>query len=108
MRDADPARHERFDRAARGVRAFRTRQAAQKQYLALYVYETDVLARHRRAFAHLNVGKSCIRFTSLDDLSERDVRKVLRDTKKALGQVRRRVRLRGSRATKAFGQPPTR
>ncbi len=59
--------------------------AAQKQYLALYVCETDILARHRKAFSHLNLGKSCIRFRALGDLPEKNVRKVLRETRKALG-----------------------
>lgn len=61
--------------------------AAQKQYLALYLCETDVPEHHREAFAHLDVGKSCIRFKSLEDLSERDVRQVLKDTNRALGRA---------------------
>ena len=40
--------------------------ASQKRYLALYVCELESLDRHRGAFAHLDVGKSCIRFKTIE------------------------------------------
>ena len=54
--------------------------ASQKNYMALYVCETDILDQHRDALSHLDVGKSCIRFKSLDDLPLKTVRAILRET----------------------------
>lgn len=42
--------------------------ACQKHYLALYVHATDLIAENAPAFAHLDVGKSCIRFKRATDL----------------------------------------
>jgi uncharacterized protein YdhG (YjbR/CyaY superfamily) len=42
--------------------------ASQKQYLALYVCETDVVVAHRARLGKLDCGKSCIRFKKLADL----------------------------------------
>ena len=52
--------------------------AAQKNYLALYVCRHGALEPHREEFAHLNVGKGCIRFRKLDDLPRGAARVVLR------------------------------
>ena len=52
--------------------------ASQKQYLALYVCEVDVLKEFPGEFAHLNCGKSCIRFRKMEDLPQATVKKVLR------------------------------
>jgi uncharacterized protein YdhG (YjbR/CyaY superfamily) len=52
--------------------------ASQKQYMALYVCEGDGLDDHRADFAHLNVGKGCIRFRRLEDLPMKSVQKVLK------------------------------
>lgn len=43
--------------------------ASQKQYLALYVAEIDLVASYERRLGKTDVGKSCIRFRKLDDLS---------------------------------------
>ena len=42
--------------------------ASQKQYMALYVCDTDVVAKHRAALGALDCGKSCIRFQNVEDL----------------------------------------
>jgi len=42
--------------------------ASQSNYMALYVCDTAVVEKHRKALKKLSVGKSCIRFKSLDDL----------------------------------------
>lgn len=53
--------------------------AAQKNYLALYVVETDVVAAHKEALGKLDCGKSCIRFRKLDQLPTDVVAAILRD-----------------------------
>lgn len=53
--------------------------AAQKNYMALYVCNIPVLDRHRQPFAHLNCGKSCIRFKKLEDLPLAAVRALMRE-----------------------------
>lgn len=42
--------------------------ASQKQYMALYISDTDLLEEYRNRFGKLNLGKSCIRFRKLEDL----------------------------------------
>ena len=42
--------------------------AAQKKYLALYVCDTPLVAKHRARLGAVDCGKSCIRFKNLDDL----------------------------------------
>ena len=52
---------------------------AQKRHFALYVCEAPALDRYRDRFAHLDVGKGCIRFRALADLPLDDVRVMLRE-----------------------------
>ena len=59
--------------------------AAQKRHFALYVCATDALERHRDDFAHLDVGKGCIRFVCVDDLPRGAARRVLRESARELG-----------------------
>ena len=42
--------------------------ASQKHYMALYVCETDLVKHYKEELAHLNCGKSCIRFKQVEDL----------------------------------------
>ena len=42
--------------------------ASQKQYMALYISDTDLLEEYRNKFVKLNLGKSCVRFRKLQDL----------------------------------------
>ena len=56
--------------------------ASQKSYLALYFCELPVLDRHRDAFSHLDVGKSCIRFRELDALPHATLKKMLREAQR--------------------------
>jgi len=51
--------------------------ASQKNYMALYVCGIGVLQPLAADFAHLNCGKSCIRFKKWEDLPLDAVRKVL-------------------------------
>lgn len=53
--------------------------ASQKHYLSLYV-DVELLEKHRPALAHLDLGKSCIRFKKLEDLPLGVVRKILEDS----------------------------
>ena len=41
--------------------------SSQKHYMSLYM-DTELVEKHRQALAHLNLGKSCIRFKKLEDL----------------------------------------
>jgi len=63
--------------------------ASQKNYMALYFCEIPVLDRHREAFAHLDVGKSCIRFKQLDDLPIATLKKMFREAARGRGKPAR-------------------
>jgi len=52
--------------------------AAQKRYVALYV-APEVLSRHKSAFSGVNAGKSCLRFSSLDQVDPKRVEALLED-----------------------------
>jgi uncharacterized protein YdhG (YjbR/CyaY superfamily) len=52
--------------------------ASQKQYMSLYV-NPEVLAKHKSKFKGFNLGKSCIRFRRLDQLSMEDIDLLLKD-----------------------------
>ena len=42
--------------------------ASQKNHMALYVCEPEIVDAHRAALGKLNCGKGCIRFRKVDDL----------------------------------------
>jgi len=54
--------------------------AAQKRYVSLYV-KPAVLARHAKAFAGVDRGKSCLRFASLDQVDPASLRALLVDVR---------------------------
>ena len=51
--------------------------ASQKQYMALYVCDIDLRQDYKEELAHLNCGKSCIRFKKLDDLPMDTIRRII-------------------------------
>jgi uncharacterized protein YdhG (YjbR/CyaY superfamily) len=53
--------------------------ASQKRYVSLYVFDTDIVERHRAALGDLSVGKSCIRFTRLEQLPRDTIVDMLRE-----------------------------
>lgn len=53
--------------------------ASQKHYISLYM-DTELVEKHREELAGLSVGKSCIRFKSLEKLPLDTVRTILRET----------------------------
>ena len=53
--------------------------ASQKRYMSLYM-EADVVEEHKESLKGLSVGKSCIRFTSLDKLPLDEVQTMLMET----------------------------
>ena len=53
--------------------------ASQKQYVSLYM-NSGVVAEHSEDLSHLNVGKSCIRFTKLEKLPLDAIRIMLEET----------------------------
>lgn len=57
--------------------------ASQKNYMSLYVMETDVVARHKAELKGLSVAKSCIRFRTLDQLPMKVIRTILREAVEA-------------------------
>lgn len=64
-----------YDYAGEGLCAF----ASQKQYLSLYM-DVDLVEEHADELSHLNVGKSCIRFTKLEKLPLETVEQILKET----------------------------
>lgn len=53
--------------------------ASQKHYMSLYM-DTELVAKHGEALAHLNCGKSCVRFKKLEELPLGTVRQIIRET----------------------------
>jgi len=64
-----------YDYAGEGLCAF----ASQKQYMSLYM-DVDLVEEHTDELSHLNVGKSCIRFTKLEKLPLDTVEQILKET----------------------------
>ena len=52
---------------------------SQKNYMSLYM-DTEVVAAHKEALGHLNCGKSCIRFTNINQLPEATIKQMLQET----------------------------
>ncbi len=52
---------------------------SQKNYMSLYM-DTDIVAVHSEELSHLNCGKSCIRFRSIDQLPEATIKQMLQET----------------------------
>ena len=52
---------------------------SQKNYMSLYM-DTEIVAAHKEALAHLNCGKSCIRFRNIDQLPEATIKQMLQET----------------------------
>ena len=63
--------------------------ASQKNYMALYVCEGDIVKTHLAQLGKVSCGKGCIRFTRLADLNlsavESILREILRRRKKGIG-----------------------
>jgi uncharacterized protein YdhG (YjbR/CyaY superfamily) len=57
--------------------------ASQKRYMSLYV-EPPILDGHSEELLRLDLGKSCIRFKSIDQLPLATVRAILRETVQAI------------------------
>ena len=53
--------------------------ASQKNYMALYVCEPDIVDAHRDALGTLNCGKGCIRFRNLDELPLGAITEILQE-----------------------------
>ena len=58
---------------------------AQRNYLSLYLCEPDVVAKHAKALADLNVGKGCIRFKTIKQLPKKAILQMLKETAKMRG-----------------------
>lgn len=58
--------------------------ASQKNYVSLYVMHIEVLDGVRDQLAHLNVGKSCIRFTKVEKLPSEIVDTLIEESLKLL------------------------
>lgn len=57
--------------------------ASQKNYISFYVMKQDVLDRYRKALAHLNVGKGCIRYTKPEKIDFDLVEELLDESRKS-------------------------
>ena len=53
--------------------------ASQKNHMALYVCEADVVDAHRNALGKLNCGKGCIRFGKLEELPLEAISEILKE-----------------------------
>jgi hypothetical protein len=47
--------------------------------MSLYM-DVDLVAKHKKALRHLDVGKSCVRFKRIEDLPLEAVRQILAET----------------------------
>lgn len=61
--------------------------ASQKQYIALYMPRTNVVARYRDRLAGLNVGTGCIRYRRPEQVNHDVVSAMLADTAGSKGPV---------------------
>jgi uncharacterized protein YdhG (YjbR/CyaY superfamily) len=59
--------------------------ASQKRYMSLYM-DTEIVDKHREELAHLDLGKSCIRFRSLDQLPLDTIELMLGETVQLRGR----------------------
>ena len=53
--------------------------ASQKNYMALYVCEPEIVDAHRGALGKLNCGKGCIRFRKVEELPLEAISDILRE-----------------------------
>ena len=53
--------------------------ASQKNYMALYVCEPEIVDDHREALGKLNCGKGCIRFRTAEELPLDALSKILKE-----------------------------
>jgi uncharacterized protein YdhG (YjbR/CyaY superfamily) len=59
--------------------------ASQKHYMSLYL-DTEMVEKYSAALAHLNVGKSCVRFRKLEDLPLNVICQILDETLRKANQ----------------------
>ena len=52
--------------------------ASQKNYMSLYVCESDIVKAHQAQLGKVSCGKGCIRFKRIEDLNLRSVESILR------------------------------
>ena len=64
-----------YDYAGEGLCAM----ASQKNYISFYM-DVDSVAEHSDELSHLNVGKSCIRFTRIEKLPLDTIEQILKET----------------------------
>ncbi|WP_346860419.1 DUF1801 domain-containing protein [uncultured Draconibacterium sp.] len=55
--------------------------ASQKHYISVYIYRVDLLDKHREELGNLKVGKSCIRFTSSEQMPGKVLRSIFAQIK---------------------------
>lgn len=67
--------------------------ASQKNYMALYLGEGDILKNYKTKLGRVNCGKCCIRFKGLNDLNLNVVESILEEILK----LRKQGISRGSR-----------
>ncbi len=58
---------------------------AQKNYLTLYFCEASVVPKHAKALAHLNVGKGCVRFKTIEELPKKVILEMLKESARLRG-----------------------
>lgn len=53
--------------------------ASQKHYMSLYM-DVDLVEKYKTELSHLNCGKSCVRFTDINDLPLDTITAILKET----------------------------
>ena len=60
--------------------------ASQKNYVSLYIHQTDLVEKYKSELNKLKVGKSCIRFKKMDELPFETIRKIFMEIKERGGK----------------------
>lgn len=51
--------------------------ASQKHHISFYIHHVELLEKYRKDLGNLKVGKSCIRFNTMQQLPEKIIRSIL-------------------------------
>lgn len=55
--------------------------ASQKHHISFYIHHVDLLEKYRKDLGSLKVGKSCIRFNTMQQMPEKIIRSILYEVK---------------------------
>jgi hypothetical protein len=58
--------------------------ADQKHYVSLYVHNIKIVKKYKNELEHLNIGKSCIRFSKSKKVPAETIRKIIIEATEAV------------------------